>query len=94
VIAYWLRRWFGPIQRALAGLVSSSGITPAMLSVGGLIAMMTAGVAFAQNWLTIGGCFVLIGGVLDSLDGEVARATCTATEFGAFVDSVCDHLSD
>jgi CDP-diacylglycerol---glycerol-3-phosphate 3-phosphatidyltransferase len=94
MIAFWLRRWLGPILRAFAGLLSYTGVTPAVLSVGGLLAMVTAGMAFAENWTRLGGSLVLIGGVLDSIDGEVARASGLASNFGAFVDSVCDHLGD
>jgi CDP-diacylglycerol---glycerol-3-phosphate 3-phosphatidyltransferase len=78
----------------VAGLLSDVGVTPAMLSLGGLIAMLIAGVAFAEDWTVVAGVLVFVGGGLDGLDGEVARVTCMASESGAFIDSVCDHLGD
>jgi CDP-diacylglycerol--serine O-phosphatidyltransferase len=48
--------------------------------------------AFAGDY-TRAGNFVVIGGVLDALDGRVARATRTGTRFGEELDSLVDIVS-
>lgn len=78
----------------MAALLQAAGATPAMLSEVGLVAMLIAGLALARNWIALAGALILVGGGLDGLDGEVARVSCTASEFGSFVDSICDHLGD
>jgi CDP-diacylglycerol--glycerol-3-phosphate 3-phosphatidyltransferase len=94
VISRWLRRRCGSIFSHAAALLGAVGITPVMLSVGGLIAAVVAGLAFARGRMLPAGVFVCIGGGLDGLDGELARVTATASESGGFIDSVCDHLGD
>ncbi len=37
---------------------------------------------------------VLLGGFLDSLDGEMARLEGGPSPFGGFLDSICDHCGD
>jgi CDP-diacylglycerol--glycerol-3-phosphate 3-phosphatidyltransferase len=37
---------------------------------------------------------LLAGGILDGLDGELARALKSASPLGAFLDSITDHLGD
>ena len=37
---------------------------------------------------------VLVGQLLDTFDGELARRHSRASAFGGFLDSVCDHLGD
>jgi len=56
--------------------------------------MLVSGYVLSQNHLIIGGIFLLLGGLLDGIDGELARVTNHATKFGAFLDSICDHSGD
>lgn len=42
----------------------------------------------------IGGSIFLIAGLLDLLDGSVARTTDTSSKFGALLDSVSDRCSE
>ena len=41
-----------------------------------------------------GGLIIILAGLFDMLDGEVARVSRTETRFGAFYDSVIDRYSD
>jgi phosphatidylglycerophosphate synthase len=65
-----------------------------MLSVGGLFAHAMAGACFALNQLGWGLALLLVGQLLDTFDGELARRHSRASAFGGFLDSVCDHLGD
>jgi CDP-alcohol phosphatidyltransferase len=75
VISRRFRFWFGRSLSYLAGVLAGAGLTPAMLSLVGVILALGAGWVFAQNRMLIGGVLVLVSGGLDGLDGEVARIT-------------------
>src|SRR5207245_1580966 len=65
-----------------------------MLTVTSLILIIISGLFLSQNHMIVGGIFLLLGGLLDGIDGELARATNRTTNFGAFLDSICDHTGD
>jgi CDP-diacylglycerol--glycerol-3-phosphate 3-phosphatidyltransferase len=94
MVSRWVRRWdsrlLAPALRVLAG----AGVTPNMLTLFSLVCMIVAGVVAAQDHLLIAGGALLIGGVADSVDGELARQTGRMTVFGGFLDSICDHCGD
>ena len=94
MISRWARRWCGSIFDSPLSLLIVAGITPLMLSIAGLAAMILAGWACALNNMAVAGILILIGGALDGLDGELARIASLASESGGFIDSVCDHLGD
>ena len=94
MLSRWIRTWYGRLLKPFLLLLAGFGITPAMLTIGGLLLMLVSGFAFSQNHLLLGGVFLLLGGLFDGIDGELARVTNHATKFGAFLDSICDHLGD
>lgn len=94
MLSRWIRTWYGRLLKPFLLFLASFGITPAMLTIGSLLLMLVSGFAFSQNHLLLGGVFLLLGGLLDGIDGELARVTNHATKFGAFLDSICDHLGD
>jgi len=79
-----------PLGRGLG----RTGVSPNVLTTLGLV--LTAGAAVlvaADRWMLA--AFALIaGGLMDVLDGSVARATERSTPFGGFYDSVSDRISD
>ena len=79
-----------PIAVALGRL----GLTPNALTVLGFIGTcVAAAAAAAQLWL-IAGLLVLAFGIFDLFDGALARATGTASKFGAFLDSTLDRTGE
>lgn len=78
-----------PVARALVGRVR-----PNQLSCLGLVASVLAALAFAGDHQRLGGGLLALAGVLDLLDGALARAAGQASPFGAFLDSVLDRYSD
>ena len=54
---------------------------------------MLAGLSFIYVPL-LGGVFTLLTGLLDTLDGSLARATGQSKKFGAFLDSVLDRYTE
>ena len=64
-----------------------------MTSVG--LALVIAGsVVISTGAIRFGALIVLIGSILDGLDGSVARASGTVTARGAFLDSVFDRIGE
>lgn len=78
----------------LASILVTAGITPNMVTVAGLTTSIIAGVFAAFGHLYIGIALFFIGACLDALDGSLARATGRCTEFGRYLDSVCDRSSE
>lgn len=58
-----------------------------------LIATIAAYVAIDNNFLLYG-ILVLITGMMDALDGAVARLKKQETNFGNYLDAVCDRISE
>lgn len=90
----WLRARLGSSLTELMLAVAELKITPLMLTVGGLVMMLAAGITLATHHSTLGAILILAGGILDAADGELARATLAASRRGAFLDSICDHVGD
>jgi phosphatidylglycerophosphate synthase len=64
-----------------------------MTSVG--LAIVIAGsIVISTGAIGSGALIVLIGSILDGLDGSVARASGTVTARGAFLDSVFDRIGE
>ena len=79
-----------PLVKALA----KWGVHPNCLTLGGLIITCMAAIALFKGNLRIGGALILLGGLCDSLDGNLARATGKATRSGALLDSFIDRYSE
>ncbi|MCC5947412.1 MAG: CDP-alcohol phosphatidyltransferase family protein [Nitriliruptoraceae bacterium] len=80
----------GPIGRGLG----RTGLTPNTLTTLGIALTAAASVAVATGDLVLGGWLLVAGGLMDTFDGAVARATNRSTPFGGFYDSVSDRISD
>jgi CDP-diacylglycerol--glycerol-3-phosphate 3-phosphatidyltransferase len=70
------------------------GLTPNALTIIGFAGTCAAAAAAAgQAWI-LAGILVLAFGIFDLFDGALARATGTASAFGAFLDSTLDRLGE
>jgi CDP-diacylglycerol--glycerol-3-phosphate 3-phosphatidyltransferase len=79
-----------PVGRGLG----RTGITPNTITTLGLVLTGIATVLVASGELVLGGWVLVVGGLMDTFDGAVARATNRSTPFGGFYDSVSDRISD
>ena len=77
--------------RHLRGL-SVNALVPNAVTVLGMCAGLTAiRFAFAQRWeLAVG--LIILAGIIDGLDGRIARVLKASSEFGAQLDSLSDFL--
>lgn len=94
MLSRWIRTWDTQVLRPLLRLLARSGVTPNLLTLSSLIASMGAGVALAQNRPLLGAIVMLVGLVLDGIDGELARELHRESARGAFLDSMADHCGD
>jgi CDP-diacylglycerol--glycerol-3-phosphate 3-phosphatidyltransferase len=60
----------------------------------GLVIVIAGSVVISTGAVRSGAVIVLIGSILDGLDGSVARASGTVTARGAFLDSVFDRVGE
>ncbi len=94
MLSRWFRTWYGRALSLPIDAFQRLGVTPNAVSIAGLLAHIAAGLLFALNLAPWGLAGLLVGQVLDTLDGELARQCCQDLRFGGFLDSVCDHLGD
>jgi CDP-diacylglycerol--glycerol-3-phosphate 3-phosphatidyltransferase len=71
-----------------------AGVRPNTLTSVGALVVIVSAVAFGLGAIRWGAGLLLLSGVIDTLDGDVARATGKTTKFGAFYDSTLDRVGD
>ena len=79
-----------PLAKALARV----GFTANMLTVLGFGIALAAAVLAGLQWWLAAGLVSVFGAIFDLFDGAVARATGTASKFGAFLDSSLDRWGE
>lgn len=82
------------ILSQIVRVLSRLKINPNILTFTGVIISFWAAFEFGYGHFFRGGLVIILAGLFDMLDGEVARVTRSETEFGAFYDSVIDRYSD
>ncbi|MEE8375811.1 MAG: CDP-alcohol phosphatidyltransferase family protein [Acidimicrobiia bacterium] len=85
-----ITRFLEPMGKALAAV----GMTPTAMTVLGLVVVVAGAVVIAAGALRTGALIVLLGSLLDGLDGAVARASGKVTARGAFLDSAFDRFGE
>lgn len=83
-------RFLEPIGKALAGV----GVTPTVVTSVGLAVVIAGAIVISSGAYRGGAIIVLVGSMLDGLDGSVARASGLVTPRGAFLDSVFDRMGE
>lgn len=68
-------------------------LLPTLFTTGNLVCGFTAVVMSFRGEIGRAGIFIIVAGVLDLLDGRIARMTGTTTEFGSEFDSLADIVS-
>ena len=80
-------------QRA-RNLLIESRLTPNAISLTGLALNVVAAVLVYQDLYFLGGIAFIVGSVMDTLDGRYSRMSGKGTQFGAFLDSTLDRVSE
>jgi hypothetical protein len=89
---------YHPLAARLARLLVPTGVSPNLVSVGSLLALVAATWAFVSlTWpvnALAGLGFMALWHVVDGADGDLARLTGRASATGELVDGVCDYLGN
>ncbi len=83
-------RLTGPVVRALIRV----GVTPNTITTVGALVVVGSAVSFGVGAIRLGGALLLASGVLDILDGQVAKQGGLSSTFGAFYDSSLDRIGE
>ncbi len=77
----------------VAGL-GNAGVKPDHLTIAGFLLSVVAAIAFYEGQMRVAACILIVAGICDILDGQIARRTHTVTRFGAFFDSTLDRVAE
>jgi len=83
-------KMIGPLAR----LLIKRGVHPNVITTVGTLVVIVSGVAFGVGAIRWGGLLLLLSGIFDLLDGQVARQGGKITTFGAFFDSTLDRIGE
>ena len=78
----------------LTDFLKTLNINPNALTTLGTILTIVGAIFFALSYLRLGGIFIVLGAVCDTMDGKIARDSDKKSNFGAFYDSVMDRYSE
>lgn len=90
VSRYLNRRLSRPAARAL----SSTALTPNVVTMLTLALAAATGAMIAAGWNIAGGILIQVVSVVDGVDGDLARLKRMTTRFGAVLDAVMDRYED
>jgi phosphatidylglycerophosphate synthase len=92
LVAQFLNR---PVSILATRLVANTRVTPNQTTIAAfIIGLIGVGFVFAgQHWAAVLGTFLLhVNSILDGCDGELAIIKHQRSEFGGFLDSICDEI--
>ncbi len=85
---------FPELLSPVAAWLIRLGVRPNTITSTSAIVVIGAGAAFGLGSPRLGAAWVLFSGLLDVLDGKVARSGGMVSTFGAFFDSTLDRLGE
>jgi phosphatidylglycerophosphate synthase len=94
LMGYHLRNYFVWVTRPIFRLVLASGVPAMAITYLAALLGIAAGAAIAAGRFAIGGWLFLFSGIMDTMDGRLARQRNEVTPAGAAVDSVLDRYVD
>jgi len=94
LVGMFLRHYFFWVTQPLWKVIYRSGLPANALSMLSGLLGVSSGVAVAAGRFTLGGWLFLGSGILDVMDGRIARIRKQANPAGAALDSVLDRYVD
>ncbi len=88
------RKKVAPILEPIAAFLARLHFTPAVVTVLGLCLTIVGAFLIATGQLVLGAVVASVGVVLDALDGPLARHQGTASNRGAFLDTMSDRFGE
>ncbi|WP_426756537.1 GtrA family protein [Myxococcus sp. Y35] len=94
LVGFFLRHYFFWVIQPLWAVILRSGLPANALSMLSGLLGISSGVAVAAGRFALGGWLFLFAGILDVMDGRIARTRKEANPAGAALDSVLDRYVD
>lgn len=94
LVGMWIRLYFAWVSRPLWIALCRSGIPASSVTTLSFLLAVASGVSLGAGRFALGGWLYIFSGILDHMDGRLARATGTQSSGGAALDSVLDRCSD
>ncbi|MGH7530524.1 MAG: CDP-alcohol phosphatidyltransferase family protein [Gemmatimonadales bacterium] len=94
VIPQRVKDGFVRLLEPFAHALIRAGVHPNVITTCGTALVVAAGVAFGSGKIRLGGLLLLVSGLFDILDGQVARLGGMSSTFGAFYDSTLDRIGE
>ncbi len=89
-----LKPFYNNTLRPIARLFLKIGVLPNHVTLCGLFLFIAAGILTAINFRYWALFFVILGALMDGLDGVLARESGNTSAFGAVLDSTCDRITE
>ena len=93
-IARELKPTFERLIEPLVMLLKKLGATPNAITVAGLAFVVIGSYFLYLQEYFLSFIFLLVGALSDAIDGSLARRAGKSSDFGAFLDSLLDRVSD
>ncbi|HEY7471006.1 MAG TPA: CDP-alcohol phosphatidyltransferase family protein [Gemmatimonadota bacterium] len=90
----WFKNGFVRLLNPVVGMLVRHRVHPNLISTFGFLVTLAGAVLIFQRSIIAGVVVFLLGGMMDILDGRVARETGLASKFGSFYDSTLDRVSE
>lgn len=88
------RKKAAPILEPIAAALARIGVTPAAVTVLGLLITVAGATLIAFDYVFWGAFTAAVGVTLDALDGPLARKLGTSSDRGAFLDTMSDRFGE
>ncbi len=89
-----LERPFLSLMEPVVAALIRAGVKPNAITTFGTLLVLASAVFYGTGSVRLGGLFLLLSGITDTIDGQVARGGRMVSRFGAFYDSTLDRIGD
>lgn len=90
----WIKNLYMKALSPIIDFFIKRRLNPNYLTTIGLTISLLAAYLFGTGFIRTAGIIMLIAGMFDNIDGEVARLTKRVTKFGALYDSTLDRYAE
>jgi CDP-diacylglycerol--glycerol-3-phosphate 3-phosphatidyltransferase len=94
ILPQFVKDGFVGLVAPIARLFIKWGVRPNVITTFGTLLVIGSGTAFGFGKVHLAGFLLLLSGVFDILDGQVARWGGMTSTFGAFYDSTLDRVGE
>jgi CDP-diacylglycerol--glycerol-3-phosphate 3-phosphatidyltransferase len=94
LVPKFVERGFLTATLPLAEWLRRHRVQPNTITTIGALIVVVSAIAYAVGWVRLGGILLIGSGIVDTLDGQVARHGHQVSKFGAFYDSTLDRVGD